>query len=135
MGVDEGMNRIHVVAMHFAIKLVVHVVVFGIALTFATRKVKGVSVQPRSMLPLVALMFAGLNQLLYWALTLSVKLVTLWTLAFLAPLVANAVLLLLTDRLMKPFKIEGFKALAYTSVIMTVAHLALRLAHAAIPQF
>ena len=110
----------------FLIWLLVKVVVFGVAITFATRKFKDVKVDPKSAIPLVALVFAGLNTLLYWLLAPAISLVSLWTLWFLAPFIANAILLYATDRLVKQFKIEGIVAFVKLSGVLTLAHLALR---------
>jgi uncharacterized membrane protein YvlD (DUF360 family) len=113
--------------MGFALSLLVRVVVFGIAIAYVTRRNAKVKVEPRSALPLVALVFAGLNTLLYVLIAGVVKVVTLYTLAIVAPFVANAVLLWLTDRILKPFKVEGWMALAHASLVMTVAHIVLHL--------
>jgi uncharacterized membrane protein YvlD (DUF360 family) len=103
-------------------------VVFGVALTFAMKKVKDVKVTPPHALPLVALVFALLNTLLYWLLAPVLNLVTLWTLWFLVPFLANGVFLYVTDRILKPLKIEGMVAFLKTAGIVTVAHLVLRVA-------
>src|SRR5262245_35525708 len=113
--------------MRFLIELAIRTLVFGIALTFATRRVSGVRVEPRNALPAVALVFAILNALLYQLLATTISVVTLWTLALLAPFLANAVLLWLTDRLFKPLKIEGLKPLMWLALIITIAHFLLRL--------
>ena len=110
----------------FLIKLLIRVVVFGVAITFAVRRFEKVKVEPRSAIPLVALVFAVLNALLYWVLSFALNLVTLWALWFIAPLVANAAVLLLTDRLMKQLKIESLGALFRLSLVVTVAHILLR---------
>ena len=39
---------------HLVLWLAIRVVVFGIALTYATRNIEGVRVEPRSALPFVA---------------------------------------------------------------------------------
>jgi uncharacterized membrane protein YvlD (DUF360 family) len=113
--------------MRFLIELALRTLVFGIALTFATRRVSGVRVEPRSALPAVALVFAILNALLYGLIASTISVITLWTLALVAPFLANAVLLWLTDKLFKPLKIDGLKPLAWASLIITIAHLLLRL--------
>lgn len=111
------------------LKMLARVFVFGVALTFACRRDPDVKVEPRSRLPYVAATFAILNALLYWLLAGALNLGTLWLLFFLVPFVANGILLLLTDRLLKSFKIESMTSLARTAGIVTVAHLLLRLAH------
>jgi hypothetical protein len=111
----------------FIIKMVVRFVIFGIVLTFACRRDADVKVEPRSRLPLVAATFAGLNVLLYWLLATALNVGTLFLLFFLVPFVANGLLLMLTDKLLKSFKIESFTALAKTAGLLTVAHLLLRI--------
>jgi uncharacterized membrane protein YvlD (DUF360 family) len=111
------------------IKLLVRVVVFGIAIAYVTRKNAKVKVEPRAALPAVALVFALLNTGLYWLIAGTFKVVTLWTLAIVAPFVANAALLWLTDRILKPFKVDGWMALAYAAFVVTLAHLFLHVLH------
>jgi uncharacterized membrane protein YvlD (DUF360 family) len=110
----------------FLIKMLIRAVVFGVAITYVTRKNSSVKVTPRSALPLVALVFAGLNTLLYWFVSGTMNVVTLGTMFFLVPFAANAALLWLTDKLFKPFKVDGLFALAYASLIVTLAHLLMR---------
>jgi hypothetical protein len=110
------------------IRLLIRVVVFGVAFTFACRRIEKVKVEPRSAIPLVALVFALLNTGLYWALSglLSVIAVFLWVVWLVAPFIANLVLLLFTDRLLKALKIETLGALMRLTVVITVAHILLR---------
>jgi len=112
----------------FLVKLLVRVFVFGVALTFACRRDSDVKVEPRNHLPLVAGTFALLNTLLYSLLAGALNLGTLWLLFFLVPFVANGILLLVTDRLLKSFTLESFTALVKTAGIVTIAHLLLRIA-------
>ncbi len=112
--------------MTFLIRLLIRVLVFGVAITFACRRFERVKVEPRSALPVVALVFAILNTILYTLLTFALNLATLWTLWLVAPLVANALLLLLTDKLLKSFKIETMGALVRLTIVVTIAHLLLR---------
>lgn len=114
--------------MEQLIWLGIRFVVFGVALTFAMKKVKDVKVTPPHALPLVALVFALLNTLLYWILAPVLNLVTLWTVWFLVPFIANAAFLYVTDRILKPLKIEGLIAFLKTAGIVTIAHIALRIA-------
>src|SRR5258708_4220 len=110
------------------LKILARIFVFGVALTFACRRVSDVKVEPRNRLPVVAAVFTALNFFLYWLLAGVVNLGTMWLLFFLVPFVANGIILLMTDRLMKSFKIESLTALARTAGIVTVAHLLLRIA-------
>ncbi len=110
----------------FLVKLLLHVLVFGVALTFVVRRSSDVKVEPRSALPIVAAVFTLLNVALYWGLKTVLNLGTLWMFWFLTPFVVNAIILLITDRILKSFKIESLTALARTAGIVTVAHLVLR---------
>lgn len=112
--------------MLLVVKLVVRVLVFGVAFAFITRRTRDVRVEPRSAIPVVALVFALLNTALYWLISPLVTLASLGLLWFLAPFVANLVLLYLTDRLARPLKIQTFTALLYASAVLTLAHLLLR---------
>ncbi len=111
------------------ITLLIRIVVFGIALTYATRTVPDVKVDPRSALPVVALVFALLNTLLYGLVSFAVTVLSLGLFWLVAPFVANAVLLFATDKLLKPFEIKGLSSLLMASGIMTVAHGLLRFLH------
>ena len=119
----------------FLVKLLLRVLIFGVALTYAVRRSDDVKVEPRSALPIVAAVFTLLNVALYWGLKTVLNLGTLWILWFAMPFVANAIILLITDRILKPFKIESLTALARTAGIVTVAHFVLsiveKLAHVA----
>src|SRR5262245_55741106 len=106
----------------FWVQMLIRVFVFGVALAYACKKVAQVKVEPRSALPLVAIVFTPLNAGLYWLLKGAVTVVSLWTLAIVAPFIANAGLLWATDRLLKPFKIEGIVPLVKTAAIITLAH-------------
>jgi uncharacterized membrane protein YvlD (DUF360 family) len=111
------------------LKLLVRVVVFGIVIAFVTRRDSKVTVQPRSALPVVAAVFSVLNVLLYGFLWTALNISTLFLLFFVVPFVANAILLWVTDKLVKSFKVEGLGPLAFASLCVTLAHLALRLLH------
>ena len=115
--------------MTLLLKLLVRVVVFGIVIGFITRRNSKVTVSPRSALPFVAFVFAALNVLLYGFLATTLNIGTLFMLFLAVPFIANAILLWVTDKLVKPFKVEGWSALAYASLIVTLAHIALRLLH------
>jgi uncharacterized membrane protein YvlD (DUF360 family) len=109
----------------FLVKLLARILVFGVALTYAVRRSDDVKVEPRSALPIVAAVFTLLNVLLYWGLKTVLNIGTLWMLWFLTPFIVNGIILLITDRILRPFKIESFTALARTAGIVTVAHIAL----------
>jgi uncharacterized membrane protein YvlD (DUF360 family) len=110
------------------VKFAIRVVVFGVAIAFACRRFKHVKVEPRSALPIVAIVFAALNAVLYHLLVPVLNLVTLWSLFLIVPFAVNALLLLATDRVVKAFKIDGFIALAKLAGLLTILHIILRLA-------
>jgi uncharacterized membrane protein YvlD (DUF360 family) len=114
--------------MGFVVTQLVRCIVFGIAIAFVTRQNSGVTVQPRSALPVVALVFTLLNALLYGALKTVINFGTLFVLFLVVPFIANAILLWVTDKLMKSFKVEGLGSLAFASLIVTAAHFLLRFA-------
>jgi uncharacterized membrane protein YvlD (DUF360 family) len=109
------------------VHLLLRTLVFGVAITFACKRFDDVKVQPKEYLPVVALVFAVLNTALYHVLGFALNMVTLWTLWFAVPFVANGLLLLATDKVLKNFKIETLTALIKTAGVVTVAHLILRL--------
>lgn len=109
------------------VKLLARVFVFGVALTFACRRDADVKVEPRSKLPIVAATFALLNTALY-SLLAGVLTLPMLLLFFLVPFAANALILILTDKLLASFKIESITALVKTAGIVTIAHFLLRLA-------
>ena len=109
------------------VKLIARVFVFGVALTFACRRDSDVKVEPRSRLPMVAATFALLNTALYSVLA-GVLTLPMLLLFFLVPFAANALILMLTDKLLKSFKIESISALVKTAGIVTIAHFLLHIA-------
>ena len=113
----------------FILKLLARVFVFGVAFTFATRRDADVKVEPRSRLPLVAATFTALNFGLYWLLAGAMNIGTLGLLFFLVPFAANGLLLMLTDKILKSFKISSMTALVKMAGIVTIAHILLRVAH------
>ena len=115
--------------MSLILKLLVRVVVFGIVIAFVTRRDSKVTVEPRSALPTVAAVFALLNVLLYSFLWTVLNVSTLFLLFFVVPFVANAILLWATDKLVQSFRVDGLPSLAFASLCVTLAHLALRVLH------
>jgi len=109
------------------LKLLVRLFVFGVALTYCCRRSTDIRVEPRSAMPTVAAVFTVLNTLLYSLLSMALNIGTLWMFFFLVPFVVNALILLITDRLLKPFKIESTTALVRTAAIVTGAFFVLRL--------
>jgi uncharacterized membrane protein YvlD (DUF360 family) len=87
-----------------------------------------ISIQPRWAIPLVGVVFAGLNILLYWLLRPVLDLATLRMFSLAMPLVVNGLLLWGTARLVARkqwLKVDGILAAAWLAGILTLAHGAL----------
>ena len=121
----------------FMAKLLLRVLIFGVAFFFAIKYVpKGrMRITHKAAWPAVVGAFAGLNFALYWLLSLVLKIpatvasfFTFGTAMLIVPFVANGVLLYLTNRWIKWFKIEGPVAYLYASGIITVGHLVIGIA-------
>jgi hypothetical protein len=106
----------------FLAKLGIRFVVFGAVFGVVAHRRKDVIIEPKWALPLCGLVFAVLNTGLYWLLKPLLNLATLWTVWFLVPLLVNGFLLYLTDRLLKPLKIDGLVPLAHLAGWLTLAH-------------
>lgn len=104
------------------IKLGIRLVVFGIVFGLAAWRYEKIQVKPKWALPLVAVVFALLNTLVYWLLSALLSLAVPVLLFFVAPLAANAALLYATHRLVKYLKVEALSAAAWLVVWLTVAH-------------
>jgi uncharacterized membrane protein YvlD (DUF360 family) len=107
------------------IKLGVRLVVFTAVFWFAAKKNDRIVFSKKWAPPLVALVFAVLNTLLYWALTPVLDIATLGAVAFAMPFLVNALLLGVTVRVFQSrdwFKIEGFFATLWMATFLTVAH-------------
>ncbi len=84
-----------------------------------------VKIQPRWAIPLVGLLFAGLNVLLYWLLRPVLDLATLRTFSPLMPLIVNGLLLWATSEIVKKKKwmqLDGVVAGMWLAGMLTVAH-------------
>jgi uncharacterized membrane protein YvlD (DUF360 family) len=84
-----------------------------------------ISIQPRWAIPLVGLLFAGMNVLLYWLAKPLLDLATLRSFTVVMPLVVNSLLLWGTARIVdkrKWMKLDGFMAAAWLAVALTLAH-------------
>jgi uncharacterized membrane protein YvlD (DUF360 family) len=84
-----------------------------------------ISIQPKWAIPLVGLLFAGMNVLLYWLVSPLLDLATLRTFTVVMPLVVNSLLLWGTARIVqnrKWMKVDGFMAAAWLAVALTLAH-------------
>ena len=107
------------------IKLGVRFVVFGLAFFIAAKKNPNVVLRNKWATPLIALVFALLNTLVYWALSPILNLATLGAVGFLMPLVANLIFLVITVRIFEKKKwIEVTSSLTYLwlAAILTIAH-------------
>jgi len=110
------------------IKLAIRLVVFGVVFGVVAWRNKKVTVKPKYALPLVALVFALLNTGLYWILKPILNVATLGSLALLMPFILNGAFLYVTERLLKPLKIEGLWTKVVLAGFLTAAHGALWLA-------
>ena len=104
------------------LKLAIRFVVYGLVFGLFTWRDKRVSVQPRYALPLVAAVFALMNTGLYWLLKPILNLATLGTMALLLPFALNGAFLYMTDRVLKPLRIDGIWPMVVLSFFLTVAH-------------
>jgi uncharacterized membrane protein YvlD (DUF360 family) len=105
-----------------AIKLGVRFLVFTGVFFFAVRKSEKIKVTPKVALPLVALVFAILNTLLYWALGPVLNIATLGTMGLVIPFALNGLFLYLTNRLLRPLEIQGLRAMLWLAILLTAAH-------------
>lgn len=116
-------------ALAILLKLGVRLVVFTGVFWIAARKNKQIIIEKKWATPLVGFAFAVLNTALYWALKPVLDIATLGTLAFAMPLVINGVLLAITVRIFEKkkhwFRIDGFFAMLWMALFLTIAHGAL----------
>lgn len=130
------------------VKLGARLVVFTLVFWLAAKRNDRIVFARRWVPPLVGAVFAVLNTALYWALTPILDVATLGSIAFAMPLVVNAVLLALTVRVFrsrrasaiaKPgakagakgavvepplpwFHVDGFFAMMWMAIYLTLAH-------------
>lgn len=116
-------------ALAILIKLGVRLVVFTGVFWIAARKNKNIIFEKKWATPLVGLAFAVLNTALYWALKPVLDVATLGVIGFVMPLVINGVLLAITVRIFERkkhwFRIDGFMAMLWMALFLTLAHGAL----------
>ena len=87
-----------------------------------------ISIQPRWAIPLIGVLFAGLNLGLYWLLRPLLNLASMGMFSIATPLAANALLLWGTTRIVARkqwLKVDGWMAAAWLCVALTAAHGAL----------
>jgi len=125
-------------AVALLIKLGVRLVVFTGVFWFAAKKNKNIIFEKKWATPLVAFTFAVLNTALYWALKPIFNVATLGVIGFVMPLFINGVLLAVTVRLFQSkkhwFRIDGWLAMAWMAIFLTLAHGALWVALDYIPK-
>ena len=113
-------------ALVILIKLGVRLVVFTGVFWIAARRNKKVIFEKKWAMPLVAFTFAVLNTALYWALKPVLNIATLGVIGFVMPLVINAVLLAVTVRIFQNkqhwFRIDGWLAMMWMAIVLTLAH-------------
>ena len=108
------------------IKIAIHIVVFGLVFGFAVWRSERVTVKPKIAIPLVAIVFALFNGLLYSLVSFVVSLATLGLAFLIMPFVLNAAFLLLTGYVLKRLKVEvtldGMFTIAWLAALLTGAH-------------
>jgi hypothetical protein len=107
------------------IKLGVRFVVFGLTFWIAARKNPKVVLPNKWATPLIALVFATLNTLVYWALSPILNLATMGAIGFAMPLIANMIFLLVTVRIFRAkkwFEIQGLMTTVWMAIILTAVH-------------
>ena len=119
------------------IKLGVRFVVFGLAFWLIARKNPKVVMPNKWATPLIALVFALLNTIVYFALSPILNLATMGAVGFAMPLIANMIFLLVTERIFRAkqwFQIKGLMTTVWLAIILTAIHGALWVALDYIPK-
>lgn len=113
-------------AVVLLIKLGIRLVVFTGVFWVAAKKNDKIIIEKKWAAPLVGLAFAVLNTALYWALKPILNFATFGALAFLMPLVINGALLAATVRIFQRkqhwFRIDGWFAMGWMAIFLTLAH-------------
>lgn len=107
------------------IKLGVRFVVFGLAFFLAAKKNPKVVLPNKWATPLIALVFALLNTLVYWALSPILNLATLGAIGFLMPLVANLLFLVVTVKIFEKkqwIAIKSTMTYGWMALVLTAVH-------------
>jgi hypothetical protein len=84
-----------------------------------------ISIQPRWAIPVIGVLFAALNTLLYWLMRPVLDLATMRMFSLLMPLIVNGLLLWGTARIVekkKWMKVDGLLAGAWLAFALTGAH-------------
>src|SRR5690349_7755317 len=106
----------------------IRLVVFTGVFWLVARKHDRIVFEKKWALPIVALVFATLNSLLYLALKPIAEVVTLGVAGFALPMLLNPFLLGITVRIFqsrKWFRIDGLFAMLWLATFLTIAHGAL----------
>jgi hypothetical protein len=113
-------------AVAILIKLGVRLVVFTGVFWLAARRNEKIIIEKKWATPLVGFLFAVLNTALYWALKPILNLATLGVIGFVMPLVINGLLLAVTVRIFQNkkqwFRVDGWFAMLWMVVFLTLAH-------------
>ena len=113
-------------AVAILIKLGIRLVVFTAVFWVAAKKNKKIIIENKWATPLVGLSFAVLNTALYWALKPILNLATLGAIGFVMPLLINGVSLAITVRIFQSrqqwFRVDGFLAMLWMALLLTLAH-------------
>ena len=124
------------------IKMAVRLVIFTAVFWFAAKKNDKVVFAKKWAPPVVALVFAVLNTVLYWMLRPLFDLATLGAVGFAMPFIVNTLLLVVTVRIFKKlaekttkpgkdgkavepitwFRVDGIFATLWMATFLTVAH-------------
>ena len=118
--------------MHTLTISLVHLAVLTGTVVLSSRVIPGVRVKNVPSALAVAVVFAVLNVLLGWLMHVLLfvpNVLTLGLLGLFIPLIVNAALLWLTDRVLKPFEIDTAKALWLMALAITVVRWLLRFVH------
>jgi hypothetical protein len=110
------------------IKIGVRLVVFGLVFFIAAKRHPKVKITNKWATPLIALVFALLNTVLYWALSPILNVASMGALEIAMPFALNLIFLLITIRIFQSKKwleVEGFKATALITLLLGLAHCAL----------
>ena len=111
------------------IKLGIRLVVFTLVFWVAAKRNEKIVFSKKWAPPVVGLVFALLNTLLYWALVPVFDVATLGVASFVMPFIVNGLLLYATMKVLdlrdwsrEWFKIEGIFANLWMATFLTIAH-------------
>ncbi len=105
--------------------MLIHLVVLTAVVLLSARLIPGVRVKSLAAALGVAVVFSLINFFVGWLLTLLLvipSILTLGLLWFFVPLIVNAAVLWLTDKVIKPFEIDDAKGLWLTALLITAGN-------------